>query len=112
MKILVLFLLLAFMVSFSHADTPANRELASQISDILKEWSKLKPGITRAELLKVFTIEGGISTVREHHYVSRRCPYVKIDVQFTLTEPNQKAELPTDTIQTISKPYLEWSIAD
>jgi len=112
MKILASFLLLAVMTACSQADTPADAKLTSQVSDILKEWSALKPGTTRAELLKVFTTEGGLFDAAGRRFVSRRCPYIKVDVRFILTEPDQKVESPTDTIKSISRPFLEWSIID
>jgi hypothetical protein len=70
--------------------------------------------MTRAELLKVFDTQGGISTATQRTFVYRGCPSIKVDVDFNLSGPKQKAheELPTDTISKISKPYLDWSIGD
>ena len=70
--------------------------------------------MTRAELLKVFTAEGGLSTAKHRTFVYRHCPYVKIDVDFTLSDPKQNIleERLTDSISNVSKPYLEWSIGD
>jgi hypothetical protein len=88
--------------------------LTKQITDILKECQTIKPGMTRAELSKVFTTEGGFSTARHRTYVYRGCPYIKVDVDFTLSDSKQGPldERPTDIINKISKPYLEWSIND
>ena len=85
-----------------------------QLSDILTECQNIKPGMTRAELLKVFGTQGGISTATQRTFVYRGCPYIKVDVDFTLSGPKQNAleERPTDTISKISKPYLDWSIGD
>ncbi len=92
----------------------ADTNLTKQISEILTECQKIKPGMTRAELLKVFTTEGGLSTATQRTFVYRGYPYIKVDVDFTLSDPKQKAieERPTDTISKISKPYLEWSTID
>ena len=64
--------------------------------------------------LNVFTTEGGLSTAKHRTFVHRRCPYIKVDVDFMLSDPKQSAvdERPTDTVSRISKPYLDWSIAD
>lgn len=96
------------------ANGDADTNLTKQISDILIECQKIKPGMTRAELLKVFTTEGGFSTPAHRTFIYRRCPYIKIDVEFAPSDPKQTmtAERPTDTISKISKPYLEWSISD
>jgi hypothetical protein len=42
----------------------------------------IKPGMTRADLQKVFTTEGGISMRVQRTYVYRNCPYCKVDVEF------------------------------
>ena len=96
------------------AGSAMDQNLTKQISDILRECETIKPGMTRADLAKVFTTEGGLSTATWNHYVHRRCPYIKVDVEFTLSDPKQQgwAERPTDIISKISKPYLEWSIMD
>ena len=96
------------------ADNSVDTNLTKQISEILTECQRIKPGMTRAELLKVFDTQGGISTATQRTFVYRGCPYIKVDVDFNLSDPKQKAleERPTDTISKISKPYLDWSIGD
>jgi hypothetical protein len=86
-----------------------DKDLTKQISNILSECQKIKPGMTRSDLLKVFTTEGGISTATHRIFVYRGCHYIKVDVEFALSEPGQNVleERPTDTISKISKPYLE-----
>ena len=66
-----------------------DRELTNQISATLTECEKIKPGMTRAQLLEVFDTEGGLSTARDRTFVYRRCWLVKIDIHFTLSEPKQ-----------------------
>lgn len=98
----------------SFADRSVDKNLTQQVSDILKECEKIKPGMTRAELLKIFTIEGGISTAKQRTFVYRSCLIIKADVDFALSDPKQNVleERPTDTVSKISKPYLEWIIGD
>jgi len=88
--------------------------LTKQVSNVLIECQKIKPGMTRAELLKVFTTEGGISNAQHRTYIYGRCPCIKVDVDFNLSNPQQNVleERLTDTISKISKPYLDWSILD
>jgi len=80
----------------------------------------VKVGMTRADLLKVFTTEGGLSSGLNRTYVYRQCPLIKVDVEFepvgrpardgegrvTLIEANE------DVIKKVSKPYLEWGVTD
>jgi len=76
--------------------------------------------MTRAELLKVFTIQGGISTPRQRTFVSRDCPYFKVDMAFQLVpDPNREPGHPgafiedaRDVIAKISRPYLEFMVTD
>jgi len=105
-------LALGFLVVPSRAGEETDKNLTKKISDILTECKKIVPGTTRAELMKVFTTEGGLSFPTHRILVHRRCPYIKVEVDFTLSDAKQKDERPTDTVSKISKPYLEWSIGD
>ncbi len=91
-----------------------DHDLTRRISAALTECQKIKPGMTRAELLKEFITEGGLSTAAHRTYVYRDCPYIKVDVDFTPSDHNQKPveEQLTDVISKISPPYLQWSISD
>jgi len=90
------------------------------ITRSLKQMQTVGIGRTRAELLKVFTEEGGLSTSKARTYVYRECPYIKVDVTFNIVgRPERDAdgrltniESPDDTIKTISRPYLAWGIGD
>ena len=84
------------------------------IAKSLREMERLKVGMTRGELLKVFQEEGGISTRKWRRYAYRDCRYIKVDVEF---EPvgdleNGRIQSSLDKITRISKPFLEWSIMD
>ena len=107
-------LLVCCLSTPGRAGSDVDEDLTKQISEILTECKKVKHGATRAELLKVFTTQGGLSTATHRTFVHRRCPYIKVDVEFTSSEPRQKPleERPTDTVAKISRPYLEWSILD
>lgn len=70
--------------------------------------------MTRAQLFRHFTIEGGISDARHRTYTHRACPFIKVDVDFKLADPNPAAseESPADIITKISQPYLNWMVID
>lgn len=99
---------------------PSAEEYTSWIAASITKINAIKVGMTRAELLKVFGEEGGLSSAVRRTYVYRECPYIKVDVTFTIIgRPAKDAEgrVPLeesgqDVIETISKPYLEWSIED
>ena len=89
-------------------------DLTKKMEKVIREVEQIKVGMTRAELLKVFTTEGGISNAKHRTYAHRSCPYIKVDVDFALSEPKQNVieERPMDTIIKISKPYLDWTVID
>jgi len=80
----------------------------------------IKPGMTREALLTVFTTEGGLSTGLQRRFVSRDCPYFKVDVEFqAVGRPNRDGdgrvtleEGSQDIILKISRPYLQFSVLD
>jgi len=76
--------------------------------------------MTRETLLTVFTTEGGLSTRLQRTFVSRDCPYFKVDVEFqAVGRPTREGnggvtsvENGQDIIVKISQPFLQFSIAD
>jgi hypothetical protein len=80
----------------------------------------VQPGMTRKDLLEVFTTEGGLSTGLQRTYVSQDCPYFKVDVEFdAVGRPNRDGEGRVtavednrDVIVKISRPYLQFSTLD
>src|SRR6266550_2871023 len=67
----------------------------------------IKPGMTRSDLLRVFTTEGGLSTRTHRTYVLKQCPTIKVDVEFSIS--GNEAE---DKITQISRPYLDYGHYD
>jgi hypothetical protein len=122
----------AIMLVLPAASQPTNsvsendRDLSQKISEILRECEKIKPGMTRADLLKTFKKQGGISTRTHQTFVYRGCLYVKVDVEFEVKTPEPNTadkpqdetthetlgKKPTDVIKKISQPYLQWAVID
>jgi hypothetical protein len=79
-----------------------------------------RPGIKREELMQVFRTEGGLSTGLRRTFVSRECPYFKVDVQFlAVGRPDRDSdgrvtleENPRDIIVQVWWPYLQFSFVD
>lgn len=90
------------------------------VSEVLERMQTIKPGVTRETLLTVFTTEGGLSTGLQRTFVSRDCPYFKIDVEFqAVGRPDRDengrvtlAEGDHDIVLKVSRPYLEFSVTD
>ena len=97
-----------------------SRDHVTWVAQALKRIQTIEPGMTREALLKVFTTEGGISTGLQRTFVSRDCPYFKVEVEFrAVGRPDRErdgrvtlVEGGQDIIVRISRPYLQFSILD
>lgn len=115
-----LFVLSPTVVSGPAQSSQKSKTQTEWVASSLREIQKIKVGMTRSDLLKVFTTEGGLSTGLRRTYVYRNCPYIKVDVEFdAVGRPARDAEGRVtlvegdrDEIIKISKPYLEWSVID
>jgi hypothetical protein len=95
-------------------DPPLGMAHTQWVASVLRWTYDIKPGMTRKNLLRVYTVDGGLSTRTQRTYVLKGCPYIKVDVKF-LPVGNVQDGLtqdPNDKIQEISKPYLDYSIMD
>jgi hypothetical protein len=99
---------------------PCASDHQAWVGDALKKMETIKPGMTRARLLEVFTTEGGTSTALQRTFVSRDCPYFKVDVRFrAVGRPDHDSEGgdtleedSRDIIVKTSRPYLQFTILD
>jgi hypothetical protein len=94
-----------------------DQEHTKWIDHVMRSISTIKPGMTRRDILTVFTEEGGLSTRTQRRYVYKHCPYIKVDVEFSPVNDmgenhNAAVENSEDRIIKVSRPYLEYSIAD
>jgi hypothetical protein len=108
------FVLLA-VTMFASAQSTQQRSAPDHkvwVADALKRMQTVQPGMTRAVLLTVFTTEGGISTRLHRTFVSRDCPYFKMDVEFGASAEPGRDDDARDVIVQISRPYLQFTIAD
>jgi hypothetical protein len=104
----------------SKGQDPCLQDHQDWVTRGLKKIETIKPGMTREELLEVFTTEGGFSTGLNRRFISRDCPYFKVDVEFKAVGRSERdnegrvtlEEDPRDIIVKISQPYLQFGIAD
>jgi len=84
--------------------------IESQLSEI----NNIKAGSTRADLEKLFNHDGGITELSALRYVYKKCPYIKVEVEFEDYMKFRKpgSQSPSDRIVRISKPYLEHPFLD
>jgi hypothetical protein len=118
-------LLLVITTGYSTSLPASQARVQSQsnvewVKDVLMRMQTVKIGMTRNDLLKTFTTEGGISTGLQRTFISRDCPYFKVDVEFqAVGRPSRDRdgrvtleEDGRDIIVRISKPYLEFAHTD
>lgn len=72
--------IIVFFVSINAQQNKGLDEKTAWVNSVIEETSKIKSGMTRSELLKVFVEEGGLSTSLNRTYVYRACPLIKVDV--------------------------------
>jgi len=124
--VLLLFSIITICASSSVRPTsPAGQEPCVQEHEVwvgrtLEQMEGIKPGMTREDLLRIFRAEGGLSTGLHRTFVRKDCAYFKVDVEFeAVGRPERDSdgrvtfeEDPRDIILKISRPYLQFSIAD
>jgi hypothetical protein len=112
--------LAAFRPAQSASQGQSTQDHIAWVTHTLEKMETIKPGMTREDLLKVFRTEGGLSTALRRTFISRDCPYFKVDVEFkAFPRPDRddsafvtSVEDNHDIIVKVSKPYLEFSIMD
>jgi hypothetical protein len=84
------------------------------IANILRQIARIEPGMQRKDLGGIFTTEGGLSNRFQRTYVHVDCPYIKVGIRFKAAsdETNALKEDPDDTIESVSQPFLQWSMVD
>jgi hypothetical protein len=109
-----------FQASAQSTRGQSTQDHVAWVAQALKRMQTIKPGMTRQTLLRVFTTEGGLSTGLQRTFVSRDCPYFKVDVEFRAVgrpsrDGNERVTMVEDSqdiILKISRPYLQFTIAD
>ena len=94
---------LAFAQQPRFSDLQHTEEHNEWIADTLVSIPTIQIGVTRDNLEKLFTIEGGFHSGSKYVYQYKQCGFIKVDVEF-----NHLSRLGSeDTIVHISRPYLE-----
>ncbi|MDR3377946.1 MAG: hypothetical protein P4M10_04625 [Verrucomicrobiae bacterium] len=98
----------------ARADTTNDTEFIRKIVEVFRDCQKLKPGMTRAELVKFQMFDHDLGpfrpaddkAFRQHTtFEYRSCSLIKFDVDFETT--NIKEARPTDIVSNVSKPYID-----
>jgi len=92
------------------AQTCTSAEHDRWVGKALKDMQAIRVGMTRQDVLTVFTQPGGFfySSRAKGTYAYKKSPYIRIDVEFSPAAGTDASapENPKDVITAISKPYL------
>jgi len=98
----------------ARADTTNDAEFVRRIVEVFRDCQKIKPGMTRAELVKLEMFDEDRGPLQEVHDKSfrqhttfeyRSCSLIKVDVDFGATEA--KEARPEDIITKVSMPSID-----
>ena len=84
----------------------------------MAEAARIKPGMTRAQVLKVMTMDGGLQSygiAAPQRYLLLSCPLIKLDITFDASNASsveQRLLDPEARVKSVSKPYLEYPVMD
>jgi len=86
-------------------------DFSKRVAVCLKDFKKLKPGMSRGEINRLFPRDGGIHRVSQVRFTHPECPYLKVDVEFEFKsdpdDQNRPIRGDEDRATSISKPYVE-----
>ena len=91
-----------------------NQQRTAWIAKVLKKLDTIHPRMTRNDIDPLLTTVGGLSQRLQRTYIFVDCPYIKVNVRFKAAAgtTDSLGESPEDIIESVSKPYLEFSIMD
>jgi hypothetical protein len=96
------------------ADANQDAALTRELRAMQADFEQIKPGVTRAELAKLFKQNtGGVAAPPDYQFPFQqhvtfdylRCGFITVDVDFAPSD-STKAR-PTDVITNVSKPYID-----
>jgi hypothetical protein len=101
------------LVNVACAQEPNGCDSCSVVQQAMQSLERLHNGSTRKEVERDFQPDGGVQAGDWTRYVFRKCSLIKVEVRFVGDSPDSHAEfLQTDTVVSISRPYLDLPFAD
>ena len=99
------------LVAADQPDTRIQQDRTQWVRKCMDDFAAIKSGMTRAQVQKLFQMDGGVQGYETVRYLHPECPYFMVDVSFNVkrNEADQGRLVPTqeDKIVHVSKPYLE-----
>jgi len=100
-------------ISFDQVAVPKNVELAG---DYLKVFQSITNGMTRAEVEREFTLDGGLQSASPVRLIHPGCPNFKVNVEFDFkrnaADQNRAVIGKDDKVIRVSSPYFQRPFMD
>lgn len=117
MKIVLLFMVGLWVLTGARPYAPqaGNDQTHQQwLEARYQEATSIKPGMTRADLLKLFEEAGGLQSIPASRYVLKSCSLVQIEVKFATKYGLEYRPVPDKELRIteVSRPYLERMAVD
>jgi hypothetical protein len=83
------------------------------VQQALADSRSIAPGVTRKEVEKYFTNDGGMQFPPHTRYTYRQCNYIKLEVDFDpAPSPGKDFTSPDDKVKNVSKLYIDYPAKD
>jgi hypothetical protein len=83
------------------------------VEQALEAYTSIKSGVSRKEIEKSFVEEAGLQSPNYTRFVYRKCKYIKVEVEFIpSTDRGKNLTSPADSVKSVSRLYVEYSIKD
>jgi hypothetical protein len=114
---LIVFAMLSLPAStpLAQASKTHAEQCCSIVSQALEAVGRIHKGTTRADVEREFVRDGGLFSRERTRYSFRICPSIKVEITFA---PGKGGEgdfvsgSPSDTVTSVTKPYLEYPVKD
>ncbi|HMH45526.1 MAG TPA: hypothetical protein VK557_18705 [Pyrinomonadaceae bacterium] len=102
-------LVIAGARTYLSAQTANDQAHQQWLEERYKEATSIKPGMSRADLLKLFDEDGGFQGIPASRYVLKSCQLIQIEVKFDTKYGVNYKPVPDENLKIVevSKPYLE-----
>jgi len=80
------------------------------LNEMYTEATSIKPGMSRADLLRVFEEDGGLQRIPATRFLLKRCRMIKVEVEFDTKYGRMYKEKSDEDLKItkVSQPYLAY----
>lgn len=108
-KLVLLIICSIFTISLFNSFHPAQSEQSHRqwLQDRYFEAVSIKEGMSRADLLKLFEMDGGIQLMLPERYVLKSCGLIKVDIKFDVPNEAKTKIIPEDLRFEMASPTID-----